>query len=339
MDAFTFQFVDLAEVARILGLSRAGVATVLRSDETFPRWEGAGTTAKSWRREAILRWAHEHPNRGGKYCPAVAAAPGVLAPRIALIAELAHNQARSLGHHWIGVEHLVLAMVAPGCPGLAPRVLTSFGVELRAARRLLEDAFGDPFEPADDGCTPIQYSPRFRLVAERAYLKARELQDETVDSEHLLLALLDAWDDAPLVARVAGSIGSIDLARRVQELSEADLLVVDHEGLDEVVGSVGLRSNPMGLDPRRRRPWTSRFFVNSATGRPVVENKQIRQYLVDRDGYPVVTTDGSFVDLDSEGGVDDVASIRVPSLLPIVVPVGAVANARDGAGSQGPRPG
>src|SRR5215210_3841608 len=49
-----------------------------------------------------------------------------------------------------------------------------------------------------------------------------------------------------------------------------------------------LAPSPAGHDPRRRRPWGSGVF--ELPGRPW--SPANGQYTIDRDGYPVLTTDG-----------------------------------------------
>lgn len=314
--------IDAAEVARVLGISRTRLASLLHGDEGFPSRETHGTRWM-WRRESIERWCLDHPIRGDQYCRAALPAPGVMAPRVSAIAQTAHDEARLLNHSWVGVEHLLLALVAPDSSGLARRVLLSYGLSLQEARKRLEDAFGDPFEPTLGDLPPIPYSPRLQLVAERSYMKALQLQDEAVDSEHLLLALIDAWEDAPLLGRIIGGVVPGDLAFEVVAASEAALF-----GLGGSPSSAGLqlKASPLGLDPSMRRPWTARSFIDEKSGLPVKFDASVREYLVDRDGYPLVTKDGKFIDLWREGSGSMLASSDGTHFVAITVPVGAAAS-------------
>lgn len=55
--------------------------------------------------------------------------------------------------------------------------------------------------------------------------------------------------------------------------------------------ALDLAPNPLGHDPRRRLPWGSRGF-GVPLDRPPKKGMLGRQYFIDRDGYPVLTTDG-----------------------------------------------
>ncbi len=56
-----------------------------------------------------------------------------LTPRAKKVIELAVDEARRMGHHYIGTEHLLLGLVREGM-GIAAGVLESLGVTLEAAR-------------------------------------------------------------------------------------------------------------------------------------------------------------------------------------------------------------
>ena len=57
-----------------------------------------------------------------------------LTPRAKRVIELAIDEARSLGHHYIGTEHLLLGLLREG-EGIAAGVLQSLGVELERTRQ------------------------------------------------------------------------------------------------------------------------------------------------------------------------------------------------------------
>jgi ATP-dependent Clp protease ATP-binding subunit ClpC len=53
----------------------------------------------------------------------------------------AREEARTLNHNWIGTEHLMLGLIGEGS-GMAAQVLESLGINLEAARWLVEETIG-----------------------------------------------------------------------------------------------------------------------------------------------------------------------------------------------------
>ncbi len=70
-----------------------------------------------------------------------------LTPRAEKVIELAVDEARRLGHHYIGTEHLLLGLIREG-EGVAAKVLDSFGVNLEKVRtqtiQVLSQSGGTP---------------------------------------------------------------------------------------------------------------------------------------------------------------------------------------------------
>ncbi|HEX2026521.1 MAG TPA: Clp protease N-terminal domain-containing protein [Nitriliruptorales bacterium] len=139
----------------------------------------------------------------------------------------AQQEARALGHHYLGTEHLLLGLFAEG-GGMAGRVLSdlgvraeavrteiiriighaapdepdadalrSIGIDLEAVRRRVEESFGpgalDP--PLRGRCrrgpfNELPLTPRSKEALQRAVETARALGSDQARTEHVLLGVL-----------------------------------------------------------------------------------------------------------------------------------------------------
>ncbi len=99
---------------------------------------------------------------------------------------LAQEEARLLGHNYIGTEHLLLGLIQEG-DGVAARALEALGVELQAVRRQVEEIIGRGHE-ASAGHIP--FTPRAKKVLELALREAQKLGHHYIGTEHILLGLI-----------------------------------------------------------------------------------------------------------------------------------------------------
>ncbi|HUP68376.1 MAG TPA: Clp protease N-terminal domain-containing protein [Acidimicrobiales bacterium] len=215
----THHLVGAAEVAAILGVSRQRVAQLVTSTLDFPLPEVELSAGRIWAREAIERWAAYHAERGPRARGITVPAAGQWPPAVQTVADIASQQASDLNHHWLGIDHVLLALLHPDCPGLARAVLESFGLTLEDCRAALAASMGDPFEPHNRGLT---VAPATQLLFDAAKLKAVELHDEEVASEHVLLALTEKWQSRPMTAMLAGRrVEAAEVRHRTLAMSEA----------------------------------------------------------------------------------------------------------------------
>ena len=114
---------------------------------------------------------------------------------------LAHDEARKLGHPYIGTEHLLLGLIADE-GGPAGRAFKTLGVTLETARAQVA-AEVPPSGSESPG--EIPYSPRAKGTLDGAPRQAMGLKDDFVGTEHLLLALLIERDSR--TANVLSSLG------------------------------------------------------------------------------------------------------------------------------------
>lgn len=70
-------------------------------------------------------------------------------PRAKKVIELAIEEGQSLGHNYVGTEHLLLGLIREG-EGIAAQVLTNLGVDLARARKSVLALLGENGEPLPD---------------------------------------------------------------------------------------------------------------------------------------------------------------------------------------------
>ena len=164
-----------------------------------------------------------------------------LRPALAFLGPAA-AEARTLGHNYIGTEHLLLALLAsntgsatlalerlgiasdqirdrvlsklakPPAPRLDAKALATLGIDLERVRARLEDAFGPgAVEQTRSGCMRI--APRAKLALAYAVDEAR---GQTVRDNHVLIGLLRTQDS--LAAKVLAELG-VSIAQ-VRDMSD-----------------------------------------------------------------------------------------------------------------------
>ncbi len=99
---------------------------------------------------------------------------------------LAHDEARALGHNYIGTEHLLLGLLREE-EGLAARVLEGIDVTLEEARAQVVRIVGRGDEV---GAGQIPFTPRAKTVLELSLREAIALGHDYIGTEHILLGLV-----------------------------------------------------------------------------------------------------------------------------------------------------
>merc|ERR1719235_641171 len=115
---------------------------------------------------------------------------------------LAQEEARRLGHNFVGTEQILLGLIGEST-GIAAKVLKSLGVTLKAARDEVEKIIG---RGSGFVAVEIPFTPRAKRVLEISLDEARQLGHNYIGTEHILLGLL--CEGEGLAARVLESIGA-----------------------------------------------------------------------------------------------------------------------------------
>ncbi|CAN0906104.1 Chaperone protein ClpC, chloroplastic [Linum grandiflorum] len=115
---------------------------------------------------------------------------------------LAQEEARRLGHNFVGTEQILLGLIGEGT-GIAAKVLKSMGINLKDARVEVEKIIG---RGSGFVAVEIPFTPRAKRVLELSLEEARLLGHNYIGSEHLLLGLLREGEG--VAARVLENLGA-----------------------------------------------------------------------------------------------------------------------------------
>ncbi|MFN5240114.1 MAG: ATP-dependent Clp protease ATP-binding subunit [Aphanizomenon sp.] len=117
---------------------------------------------------------------------------------------LAQEEARRLGHNFVGTEQILLGLMGEGT-GVAAKVLAELGVTLKEARREVEKIIGrgSGFVPPE-----IPFTPKVKSLFEQSFREAHGLGHNYINTEHLLLGLTEAGEG--VAAKVLQNLG-VDL--------------------------------------------------------------------------------------------------------------------------------
>ena len=103
------------------------------------------------------------------------------------------QEAKRLGHNYIGCEHLLLGILAEQ-EALAAKVLASHGVTLESARRRTAEIVGNGWRASERFWS---YSPRATVVLKLAEVEAERLGEVRASSAHTLLAMVTEGGGVP----------------------------------------------------------------------------------------------------------------------------------------------
>jgi ATP-dependent Clp protease ATP-binding subunit ClpC len=141
---------------------------------------------------------------------------------------LAQEESRLLSHNYIGTEHLLLGLLAEQ-EGVAARALESLNVTLEAAREQVLEIIG-PGQPQPSGHIP--FTPRAKKILELSLREALTTGSEVIDTQHLLLGLIDEGDGVG--AQILQRLGAT-----TQAVREAVTTLADSEPAAEATEAPG----------------------------------------------------------------------------------------------------
>lgn len=149
----------------------------------------------------------------------------------------AQEEARALGHNYVGTEHLLLGLIREE-EGVASQVLRQLGADADKVRKQIETLIGRGTFNFNEG---FGYTPRTKRVMELSFYEARNLGHNYVGTEHLLLALLREGEG--VAARILKDLG-VDF----QAVRDQLLKVLKEEGGEPGRTAKRRKSNTPTLD-------------------------------------------------------------------------------------------
>ncbi|HYZ91289.1 MAG TPA: Clp protease N-terminal domain-containing protein [Actinomycetota bacterium] len=199
--------VGVAEIARLLGVSRQRVAQLSAAYPDFPRPEAELASGRVWSAESIEAWLATHPERKPGRREGEAFMFERLTDRARRAFVLAQEEARSRGHTYVGCEHLLLGLLAEE-EGIAAHALIACGLTLPAARAALDRIIpgaGPVDTPVDTLRLP--FTPRVTHALDQAQEAALELGHADIGTEHILLGIIREGENVGCRLLVEAGLG------------------------------------------------------------------------------------------------------------------------------------
>ena len=103
---------------------------------------------------------------------------------------LSQEEARRMGHNFVGTEQLLLGVVGQR-QGLGGKALRLLGITLKKARKEVENYIG---RGTGFVASEIPFTPRAKRVLEMAVQEGKDIGQNYVGTEHILLALIAEED-------------------------------------------------------------------------------------------------------------------------------------------------
>ncbi|XP_028765234.1 chaperone protein ClpC, chloroplastic-like [Neltuma alba] len=115
---------------------------------------------------------------------------------------LSQEEARRLGHNFVGTEQILLGLISEGT-GIAAHALKSNGINLEDARKEVEKIIG---KGSGFAAVEIPFTRQAKHVLELSNEEAKNLGHDYIGSEHLLLGILAEGEG--VAARVLQNLGT-----------------------------------------------------------------------------------------------------------------------------------
>ena len=187
-------------------------------------------------------------------------------PRIKDIIGYSREEAIRLGNDYIGQEHLFLGILRDG-EGMATDILENLGIVLNEIKEIVEKKIKT--DQAIDQRADIVMLKSAEKTLKLVYLEARSFQSPTVNSGHLLLAILKDHDSIITQILVEYGVNYYVVRAQIQDYKEVENKSDFPEGEDDEAeegfpkGSVGGASGPKkGIPTKSDTPVLDNFGID-----------------------------------------------------------------------------
>jgi Clp amino terminal domain, pathogenicity island component len=195
--------------------------------------------------------------------------------RYALV--LSQDEARLLGHSFIGTEHILLGLIHEG-RGAAAKALESTGSFLEPTRDTVAEIIGPS---ADRGVSGAPFTPRSKKVLELSLQECLSLGHTDIGTEHLLLGLLREGEGVGAQVLTRLGVDAEELRRRVFALLGEEPRSAprrEEPFMDRPASASALSSRWAAVSPQPRLPsqtcilcgrdlWETQLYVSGEIAR------------------------------------------------------------------------
>ena len=129
---------------------------------------------------------------------------------------LAIEKAETMGHTYIGSEHLLLGILAEGT-GAAATLLASEGISEEKVAELLAEKVG---EGLPTSLSPDDFTPRSKRILEMSIAAARSISGGYVGTEHILLAIIEEGQSYAVAFLKELGVNPEELSSKILSASE-----------------------------------------------------------------------------------------------------------------------
>jgi ATP-dependent Clp protease ATP-binding subunit ClpC len=225
----TSYLLGVAEIAAMLGVSRQRVHQLIEESGDFPVPEAELAGGRIWARSAVAAWLATHPERvvGDRIQRSALDRFSDAARKVVIRAQ---EEARRLGHSWVGTEHLLLALLSEEASDIAA-ALRSIGVERHHAEQDIRAEL-PPQASVPEGPAPM--TPRAVGVLQAALSRVEVGGSPVVEPRHIALALTESGG-------VGGEVLASRSGRSGAELTQSLATAIEAE---DARPAVSVASNP-----------------------------------------------------------------------------------------------